>query len=175
MGVENLPGTLGDPDMKARNTGLAVALILFTGASAGVAAAAEDQVVAQDVPKLQVPGKVSGVVWTRRSDSCTLQVVLHMPVEFQHAAKRAANLAAAGAGVPLPTPKLPQVQVWMLRADGTVIPRIAGTAAFPAAVKASDGVPLEVKYSYPISAAQEAVAAALVVDGAYYIAPLRPF
>jgi hypothetical protein len=63
----------------------------------------------------------------------------------------------------------------MLKADGTVIPRLDGTPAFPAAVKESDGVPLEVKYSYQISAAQEAVAAALVVDGVYYIPLVRPF
>ena len=160
--------------MKSANLCLAIALALANLQMDG-AAAAETQVVAQDLRKLQIPGKVSAVVWTRRNDACTLQVVLHMPVEFQHAAKRAANLAAAGIGAPLPAPKLPQVQVWMLKADGTVIPRIAGTPAFPVAVKDSDGVPLEVKYSYPVTAVHEAVAAALLVDGVYYIEPVRPF
>jgi hypothetical protein len=52
---------------------------------------------------------------------------------------------------------------------------LTGSPAFPAAVKDSDGVPLEVKYSYPLSAAKEAVAAAIEVDGVYYIEQLQPF
>jgi hypothetical protein len=86
----------------------AIALILLASTVSAAANAAESQVIAQDLPKLQIPGKVSAVVWTRRNDACTLQVVLHMPVEFLHAAKRAANLAAARIGAPLATPKLPQ-------------------------------------------------------------------
>jgi hypothetical protein len=161
--------------MRSTNYCVAIALIVFAGMLPGAATAAETQVVARDLQKLRIPGKVAAVVWTRRNDSCTLQVVLQMPVEFQHAAKRAASLAAAGAGVPLATPRLPQVQVWMLKADGTVVSRNAGLPAYPAAVKDSDGVPLEVKYSYPVSAAQEAVAVAIVVDGVYYIEQLQPF
>lgn len=155
---------------------LTMTLILCAGASPVMAAAPQAQVLAQDLQKLRIPGKVSSVVWTRRGDSCTLQVVLQMTTEFQLAAKIAAQRAAAGqAGATLATPKLPQVQAWLLRLDGTLISRSPGSAAFPEAVKASDGVPLEVKYSFPQSAAQEAVAVAIMVDGAYYIEPLQPF
>jgi hypothetical protein len=161
--------------MKSLNCCLVTALILFTGMLPCNVTAEEMHVVAQDLQNLRIPGKVVAVVWTRRNDSCTVQVVLQMPVEYQLAAKRAAQLAAAGAGAPLASPRLPQVQVWMLKADGKVVSRTAGSPAFPAAVKASDGVPLEMKYSYPLSAAQEAVAVAIEVDGVYYIDQLQPF
>lgn len=49
---------------------------------------------------------------------------------------------------PLATPRLPQVQVWMLKAHGTVVSRNAGSSAFPAAI---------------------------VVDGVYYIQQLQTF
>lgn len=155
---------------------LCLAMILVLGALPAYTVASEAQVVAQDLPKLRVPGKISAVVWTRRNESYTLQVVLQMPVEYQIASKVAAQRAAQGlAPAPPATPKLPQVQAWLLKLDGTLAARNAGSPAFPAATRASDGVPLEVKYSFPMSAAEEAVAVAIMVDGVYYIEPLKPF
>jgi hypothetical protein len=153
---------------------MAVMAVLCVGIAPGVAWP-EAQVVARDLQKLRVPGKVSAVVWTRRNDTCTLQVVLQMTTEYQIRAKVYAQRAAAGvAGAPLPTPKLPDVQAWLLGQDGAAISRIAGTPAFPAVIKASDGVPLEMQYSYPLAAAQEAVAVAIMVDGVYFIEQLLP-
>lgn len=106
----------------------------------------------------------------------TLQIVLQMPTEYQLASKIAAQRAAQGLAPALPvTPNLPQVQAWLLKLDGTLIARSSGSPAFPAAVKESDGVPLEVRYSFPRSDAREAAAVALMVDGAYYIEQLKPF
>jgi hypothetical protein len=159
--------------MKPIRLCVATILVLCGGVAPGLAGP-ETQVAAQDLQKLRVPGKVSSVVWTRREDSCTLQVVLQMTTEYQLRAKTYAQNAAAGsATVPLPTPELPKVQAWLLRADGSVISRTAGSPAFPAVVKASDGVPLEMKYSFPLASAQEAVAVAIMVDDVYYIEKLR--
>jgi hypothetical protein len=155
-------------------------MLLCVGLAPAFAAAQEaqvvTQVVAQDLQKLRIPGKVSAVVWTRRDDTCTLQVVLQMPVEFQIASKIAAQRQRDGLSpAPPARPALPKVQAWLLRMDGTVIARKPGSPAFPAAVNASDGVPLEVRYSYPASAAQEAVAVAMMVDDVYYIEQVKPF
>jgi hypothetical protein len=76
----------------------------------------------QDLPRLRVAGKVTAVMWTRRDDAFTLQVVLELPTEFKIASKIAADRAAGRQVVP-PSPPLPRVQAWVLRADGTAISR----------------------------------------------------
>jgi hypothetical protein len=153
---------------------LCLAMILVLGTASVHAAAPGTQVVAQDLQKLRVPGKISAVVWTRRDESCTLQVVLQMPVDYQvamkvHAQRQAREMASKQPA----TPQLPQVQAWLLKADGTHIARSPGSPAFPAVARASDGVPLEVKYSFPLAAAQEGVAVAIMVDGEYSIESLK--
>lgn len=164
--------------MKSFTCYLTTVWFMFGAAAEGFGAAPLTQasVQAQDLQQLRVPGRVSSVVWTRRNDMYTLQLVLQMPVEYQLASKIAAQRDAQGLSpAPPATPKLPQVQAWLLKLDGTLIARSPGTPAFPAALKASDGVPLEVRYSFPQSAAREAVAVAIMVDGAYYIEQLKPF
>jgi hypothetical protein len=162
--------------MKSTNCCLAMMLIFCAEATPGLAAAPATPVLAQDLQNLRIPGKVSSVTWTRRDESCTLQVVLQMPTEYQSATKDAVQRAAQGlAPAPPPTPRLPQLQAWLLRADGTLIGRNPGSGAFPPAIKTNDGIPLEVRYSYPPSAAQDAVAVAIMVDGVYYIEQLKPF
>lgn len=159
-------------NMRRRVLALAVSIAAIAPGLAGP----ETQVLAQDLQRLRVPGKVSAVVWTRRNDGCTLQVVLQMTTEYQVRAKVHAQRAAAGVAVaPLATPDLPRIQAWLLRRDGTLVARTPGSPSFPAVMKASDGVPLELKYSFPASAASEAAAVAIMIDDNYYIEQLRPF
>lgn len=133
------------------------------------------QVLTQDLTGLRIAGKVSAVMWTRRDDVFTLQVVLDMSTEFKIVSKDVAAARAAGQQVVLPSPPLPRVQAWVLRSDGTSIPRTPGSPAFPPLVRASDGVPLEMKYSFPVSAAHDAVAVVIMVDDVAYVEKLRQF
>lgn len=152
-----------------------LALLVLCASTTPAFVAQPVQVLTQDLPRLRVAGKVSAVMWTRRDDAFTLQVVLEMPTEFKIASKTMAVDRAAGRQVVLPSPPLPRVQAWVLRADGTSIPRAPGSPAFPPVVLASDGIPLEMKYSFPVSAAQDAMVVVIMVDGAYYVEQLRPF
>jgi hypothetical protein len=71
--------------------------------------------------------------------------------------------------------KRPEIQVWLLRADGTPIP---WTARYETPEPARPCVRCsgpEVQYTYPLSASREAVAAAISVDGVYYTQPLAAF
>lgn len=133
------------------------------------------QVLTQDLPTLRVAGKVSAVIWTRRDEAFTLQVVLELPTEFKIASKTIGIDRATGRPAVLQSPPLPRVQAWVLRTDGTSIPRTPGSPAFPPVVTASDGIPLEMKYSFPVSAAQDAMAVVIMVDDACYVEQLRPF
>lgn len=162
--------------MRSMMSNLVILLILIGSAGPGLVFAVDAQVVAQDLPQLRVPGKVSAVVWTRRSDVYTLQIVLQTPPDYQHAAKVAVQRAAQGlAPAPPPTPVLPRVQAWLLKADGSVVSRTPGTPEFPVPMRGSDGVPLEVKYSFAQSAGEQAVAVAVMIDSVYSVQALRPF
>ena len=117
-----------------------------------LAAAQETSVLAQDLRKLRVSGKVSAVLWTRRTDSCTLQVVL---------------------------PRQPQgyasIQIWLLKSDGTQIPPMRRWETPATAKTCLRCIASEVEYSFPLAAGGEAVAAAISIDGDYYIERLATF
>jgi hypothetical protein len=68
----------------------------------------------------------------------------------------------------------PDVQVWLLKADGTVI---APTQRLEPGTNASDKDPrlpygVEVLFAFPLSADKEAVAAAIRIDDAFHIEPI---
>lgn len=134
---------------------------------------AQTQVVGQDLTKLRAEGKVDSVMWTRRADHYSLQVVFP---------KRTSPPAAPAASAPT-TPALayPDVRVWLLRKDGTTIAPMRRQAVSPdgSRIPMARGAPdrvarVEVTYAFPLSAGEEAVAVAMDVDGVHRIEPLQP-
>ena len=65
----------------------------------------------------------------------------------------------------------PSVQVWLLKADGTLI--TPTQRAEPGANDIRQPYGVEVLFAFPLSADKEAVAAAIRVDDAFYIEPLN--
>ena len=118
---------------------------------------AETQVLAKDLNAARTPGKVAGVIWTVRADHCTLQVVF----------PNAGRIAQAMRDDPKLKQQRPSVQVWLLKADGSLI--APTQRAEPG--KRTYGQP-EVLFAFPLSADRDAVAAAIRVDDAFYIEPL---
>ena len=104
-------------------------------------------VVAQRITSTKVSPKIAAVLWTRRIDHYTLQVVFPRP-------------SAAVA------PKNPTVTLWLLGADGSVVPTAQNAP--------SKIAPTEVSYSVDLLAGRSAVAVALKVDDEYFIEKLKP-
>jgi hypothetical protein len=148
---------------------ICLALICCAGA-APLAAAQESPVVAQDLKKLTASGKVYAAVWTRRSDSFTLQVVVPTPSPV---AMRVTRAPEQNPQVPLQENS--RIQVWLLKPDGT---HISWTRRWetPAARKnCGRCIASEVNYSFPLSTSSEAVAAAIRIDSDFYIERLEQF
>jgi hypothetical protein len=135
----------------------ALCLASFCGAAApsSLTAAAESPVLAQDLKKLRAPGKVASVLWTRRSDHYTLQVLFPRNYRIPSGVKN------------------PVVQAWLLKADGTLI--VAARRSVSISGQRPGGPPDEVLYSIPLPEGKEAVAVALMIDSDYYIQELQPF
>jgi hypothetical protein len=129
----------------------ACGIALFGIAAGGLSAAvdAETQVLAKNLNAARASGKVAAVLWTARTDHCTLQVVFPKTSRVSQAIQP------------------PRVQVWLLKADGSLI--APTQRADPG--KRTSGQP-EVLFAFPLSADREAVAAAIRVDDAFYIEPL---
>jgi hypothetical protein len=151
-------------------TGFAAAccVALFGAAASCLSAAvdAETQVLAKDLNAARTPGKVAAVIWTVRAEHCTLQVVF----------PNAGRVAQALQDNPKLKPGRPSVQVWLLKADGTLIAPIQRMDPSNAAGGKYPRQPYgaEVLFAFPLSADKEAVAAAIRVDDAFYIEPLKP-
>ena len=135
----------------------ACCIALFGIAVPSAAVDAETQVLAKDLNAARTPGKVAAVIWTVRTDHCTLQVVF----------PNAGRIAQAMQDDPELKPQRPRVQVWLLKADGSLI--APTQRAEPG--KSTYGQP-EVLFAFPLSADREAVATAIRVDEAFYIEPL---
>jgi hypothetical protein len=141
-----------------------LALVLATAAGRPVAAQ-ESPVLAQDLKTLRAPGKIAVALWTRRPDSCTLQLVTNPPAPF------GARVSQSASAAPV---KRPKIQAWLIRADGSYISSLARheTSSPNPCLRCRSS---EVTYTYPRSASDEAVAVSISVDGVYYIQQLASF
>lgn len=136
---------------------LGIALLCSAAAASSASAAEQIRVVAQDLNKARESGKLGAVLWTRRADICTLQLVINWPPPLMSKLK--------------PAP-LPHIQVWLLKPDGSTIPWLQMIP--PNMSKAGfRQTTVELMYRYPLSASQDAVAAAIMVDDQYYIEQLK--
>lgn len=125
------------------------------------------EVVAQDLKQLRAPGKISAALWTRRNDFYTLQIVLDV---------RGSRLMQTGQRIIPQASSIPQVQVWLLRGDGTLIlPRRTEVPGSGTRELGPRTIALEASYSFPDTAGKEAVAVAMSVDGNFYIEKLEAF
>jgi hypothetical protein len=127
------------------------------------APATQASIVARDLRKLRIAGKVDAVLWTRREDRLTLQIV----------PARANRVSYPGNPAPKGHSFADSVQVWLLKADGTMITP-AGMST-PRVGKGPDARLLEVLYVFPLSAEREAVAVAMRFDDQFYIEALTSF
>jgi hypothetical protein len=136
-----------------------VALFGVAASSLSAAVDAETQVLAKDLNAARTPGKIAAVIWTVRTDHCTLQVVF----------PNAGRIAQAMQDDPKLKQQRPIVQVWLLKADGSLI---APTQRVESKKGMRQPYGVEVLFAFPLSADKEAVAAAIRVDDAFYIEPL---
>lgn len=134
------------------------------GASAAPALAAQQDepvvVLAQDLRQLGAWAQ-----WTRRDGYCTVQVLL------TGIAPQLPGTVAAG-GAATPPPKVPVVQVWLLRANGTAMPTQRVKRELPRGRRESTAT---YTYAFQESASREAAAVAVMIDGRYFIERLEPF
>ena len=145
----------------ARIVTAACLALLFCGIfTAQPAAAEETAVVAQDLVKLRVPGKVAAVLWTRRKEHFTLQVLLDD--ESRPGRRPAANRPVEN------------VQIWLLDKNGmqmTPDGRIETPRCSKAGLRCMG---YEVQYSYPAFAGDEAVVVVLRLGEEVLIEKLSP-
>mgnify|MGYP005812401365 CR=1 FL=1 len=110
--------------------------------------------VAQQLTGPRASEKIAAVLWTRRADRYTLQVVF--PRSYR-----------------IMTSPTPQVTLWLLAGDGTVIPVSRARSLGAKTPRAADA-PIEVAYSVPLASGERAVAAAIRVDDDFFIEALQP-
>jgi hypothetical protein len=127
------------------------------------ATTAETPVVGHTLKNLEVPGKISAVLWTRRENHFTLQIIRR----------------TADGRIRVPTRPDESVQIWLLRANGT---QILPSRHWETAEEKKKGcagpstrcLGFEIQYSYPLAAGNEAVAVALRFGDEYLIERLAP-
>ena len=159
--------------MKRKSVFLTLGAVIFFSEAAGAAdpVTTKPQVVGQALVKLEVPGKIAAVLWTRRDDHFTLQIMRREEGGQVRVASRPA-LSSAN------TRFVGDLQVWLLKADGTVVlptrkleaPTKAGCIATPLIPKPCLGY--ETLYSFPIAAGAEAVAVAMSLGDLFAIEKL---
>jgi hypothetical protein len=127
--------------------------------SANPAYAQDQQISAKDLKTLEVPGKVVAVLWTKRPERCTLQIVF----------PNAGRIAQAMTDRPKQDSQGPRVQAWLLGADGSAIASIGRTEPGASAKNIRQPFGVEVLIAFPRWADAEAVAVALRVDDEFLI------
>jgi hypothetical protein len=133
-----------------------IPLFYATVASSLTHAADSPGITAQQLNAPRASKKVAGVLWTRRTDHYTLQVIF----------PRTGRVIAYVDGH---KPQNPVVTLWLLSADGAAISTVRERPH--AATKGA--LPDETEFSVSLSAGEEAVAAVLRIDDEYFVESLR--
>lgn len=158
------------------------ALICCAGIPPVVAGESEAPILAQDLEQVRSSGRVISALWTQRSDQYTLQIVF--PDPFAAVATRSRPAGGAPPGVAVSTrEQIAETQVWLLAKDGSVISPVSssgkrdlnrGTALKLASLRYLGETPVELQYIFPLSARENAIAVAVMLDGKLYIDRLKP-
>ena len=151
----------------------AAGLVLAGVLTPTIAASPADEpaVLARGLDNLREAPGIAAVLWTRRVTVCTLQVILPSPVYGRRGGTGDAPQGPPKAPAPI------KLEVWLRKADGsTVSPsgRWESTGFNAPAVSRRAPGP-EVLFAFPLSAAREAIAVVMRVDGAEYTEKLEPF
>jgi hypothetical protein len=133
-----------------------IGLFCATAASSPTRAADSPGITAQQLNSPIASKKVAGVLWTRRTDHYTLQVIF----------PRTGRVVAYVDGH---KPQNPAVTLWLLSADGAAI----STVREPPHAATKSVLPDEAEFSVSLSGGEEAVAAVLRVDDEYFVESLR--
>ena len=117
-----------------------------------VSLGAEPPVVEDPAPrvlKINAPGKIDVVFWTVEPRRCTVQICAQPAVKGQE------------------KPDLSRIQVWLLKADGTVFPQSEKPFVVPLSTAGSvqDGI----FYTFPASAESEAIAVVVSIDKEVFV------
>jgi len=130
-------------------------LLLFASSVfAGEPAAPPDaSVILRRILGIKAPGKISFVDWSVQKSACVVQLVLASPVRDAE-----------------PLPEAPPTQVWLLKDDGTAIAKI--NKPHVSTVSTRRGETASVTYLFPLTAASDAVAVVVQVDGVFFVAPI---
>ncbi len=122
-----------------------------------VQAAEPPGIYMQQLTAAKASSKVASVLWTRRSDRYTLQVVFPQEMRTRRFD---------------PQDKHPDVRLWLLSADGLVI---SAARVPPKDGESSTPIRNEQTYSVSLSAGAKAVAAVLQIDDQYFVDPISRF
>jgi hypothetical protein len=125
---------------------------------------------APNIEAVLVQNLAGNVLWTRRMDRFTLQVLADFrPVSK---AKGPASKPFAAIGRELPT-----IKVWLLGKEGAAIPAIQQWQTPTAGAKLPDTRQKsgEVLYAYPLSEGAGAIAAVICTDGDCIVRKIAPF
>jgi len=117
----------------------------------------EQPIATRDLKTLQIPGKVTGVLWTVRPERCTLQIVFPNAGRLQQTMADHQKL------------RQPSIQAWLLSADGSAISSIGRWEPGDHAKSPRQPFGVEVLLAFPRLADKEAVAVALRVDDVFLI------
>jgi hypothetical protein len=125
---------------------------------------------AQKIESVLAQNLAGNILWTRRTDRFTLQVLTDfraVPV-----AKNAVPKHGFAVGR-----EIPAIEVWLLRKEGAAIPAIQRWQSPVAGIRVSDSrqTRAEVLYAYPLSEGAEAVAAVICTDGDCIVRKIVPF
>lgn len=148
-------------------------LTLLPAASAVAAGHASDpeaEVASAALTGLEIPGKISAVMWTRRTTHFTLQI-------SRRTAEERGSFRSASAAAPPASSSTRQdnVQVWLLRADGTHIAPLHGPGLLPSIsdmTRCIRCLGYWASFSFPLTAGDEAVAIAMQFNDQYLIEKL---
>ncbi|HEY4340803.1 MAG TPA: hypothetical protein VGM97_12735 [Steroidobacteraceae bacterium] len=135
-------------------TSMGLALVLGASVTTQLASAQDTQILVQDLKRLRVPGRISAVLWTRRKEYFTLQIL------FNNAPTATKHMDA---------------QIWLLRADGSNISPTGRWETPPSKKNCVRCLGYEVEYSFPLSGSSEAVAVAMGVSDNFFIEKLDRF
>jgi hypothetical protein len=145
-------------ECKQHASGILFRVLACSAAMFSVVLAAEPPgIYMQELTAAKASKKVATVLWTRRSDRYTLQVVFPKEVAVSFF---------------VPGNRPPAVRLWILSADGIVmsaarVPSKDGEASTP--------VQSEQTYSVSLSAGAKAVAVVLQIDDQYFVDPIMRF
>lgn len=147
----------------------ALLAITFSAGALPASPAADPAVVGVALTDLEIPGKVSAVMWTKRPTYFTLQINRRTaPTGIRGPV---ATRTASGD----PGPEKDDVQVWLLRADGTHIEPLPRSTVLPSFPEQGCGPRCQgytINYAFPLTAAQDAVAVAMQFNGQFLIEKL---